>query len=90
VAQHADIWHTFTDGEVFTHKSRLLDAYCAEAGRNPKEIERSMLVRGDPESVGPRLLELGVTFFIVSVRDLNLEALRSWVSWRDELNGRSK
>ena len=41
---------------------------------------------GDPEASGPRLLELGVTWFIVSVRDLDLKPARRWVSWRDGLN----
>jgi probable F420-dependent oxidoreductase len=87
VAQHADIWHTFADGEVLSHKSRVLDTYCAEVGRDPEEIERSVLVGGDPESTGPGLLKLGVTLFIVRVNDLDLEDVRSWVRWRDEVNG---
>jgi probable F420-dependent oxidoreductase len=88
VARHADIWHTFADGEDFVRKARVLDRYCAEIGRAPQKIERSVLVGGDPEAVGPQLRELGVTFFIVSVRDLNLEPARNWIRWRDEHNAR--
>lgn len=88
VAQHADIWHTFADGEDFVRKSRVLDRYCAEIGRDPDEIERSVLVGGSPASIGPALLDLGVTFFIISVRDLDLEPLASWVRWRDERDAR--
>jgi probable F420-dependent oxidoreductase len=86
VAQHADIWHTFADGEDFVRKSRILDAYCEEIGRPPSEVERSVLVSGNPETVGPAEVELGATFLIVSVRDLNLEPVRAWVQWRDEQN----
>ena len=68
---------------LFSHKSRVLDSYCAEVGRDPERIERSALVGGNPESTGPRLLHAGVTLFIVKVSDLDLEDLRSWVRWRD-------
>ena len=83
VAQHAEIWHTFADGEDFARKSRVLDGYCAEIGRRPETIERSVLVGGDPDRVGPELLELGISLFIVSVRDLDLRPVRDWVRWRD-------
>src|ERR1700733_7469579 len=35
VAKHADIWHTFADGEELAHKTRILEQYCAEIGRDP-------------------------------------------------------
>ena len=88
VARHADIWHTFADGEDFIRKSQILDAHCATIGRDPAEIERSVLVGGDPAVSGPELLTQGITFFIVSVRDLNLGPVRDWVRWRDEQNRR--
>jgi hypothetical protein len=40
VAQHADIWHTFADGDDLVRKSHILDSHCAEIGRDPEEIER--------------------------------------------------
>ncbi len=89
VAGHADIWHTFADGEAFRQKAQILDRHCEELGRDPREIERSVLVGGDPESSGPRLLDLGVTLFIVSVRNLDLEPARSWIRWRDQRNDES-
>jgi hypothetical protein len=45
-----------------------------------------VLVGGDPAASGPALLELGVTFFIVSVSDLDLDPVRDWVRWRDGLD----
>jgi probable F420-dependent oxidoreductase len=91
VAEHADIWHTFADADAFTRKSGVLDAYCAELGRDPDEIERSVLVGGDPESSGPQLLEAGITLFIVRVDNLDLADVRSWVQWGAAVNsGRSK
>jgi probable F420-dependent oxidoreductase len=85
VAQHANIWHTFAGGGDFGRKTRALDGYCEAIGRPPAEIERSVLVGGDPQDSARELLELGVTFFIVSVRGLDLGPARDWIQWRDEL-----
>ena len=43
VAQYAAIWN-FAGGpvEIFQHKSAVLDQHCAEIGRNPVEIKRSI------------------------------------------------
>ena len=83
VAQHADIWHTFADGEELTRKARVLDERCTAIGRDPAEIERSVLVGGDPSATAPELIKLGITLFIVLVKDLDLAPLRNWISWRD-------
>ncbi len=88
VAEHADIWHTFADGADFVRKSQILDGHCARLGRDPSEIERSVLVGGDPAASGHELLAQGVTLFIVSVRDLDLAPVRDWISWRDAQNPR--
>jgi probable F420-dependent oxidoreductase len=88
VARHADIWHTFADGEELAAKSRQLDGYCREAGRDPASIERSAFVSGDPWQAGPDLREHGVGLFtvITSGPDHQLDELRRWLAWRDEQN----
>ena len=55
VARHADIWNyaglPFMGGaatEEFTRKSRLLDTYCAEIGRDPATLARSVQLIFDP------------------------------------------
>ena len=89
VARHADIWHTFAEGDELARKTRVLARHCAEAGRNPAEIEHSVLVGGRPEDAGPPLRDLGVTLFTIGADgpDYDLAELRAWLSWRDELNG---
>jgi probable F420-dependent oxidoreductase len=89
VARHADIWHTFAEGDALARKSRILIEHCAEAGRNPAEIEHSVLVGGDPKDAGPGLRDLGVTLFTIGARgpDYDLAALRDWIAWRDAQNG---
>ncbi|PRX49540.1 putative F420-dependent oxidoreductase [Prauserella shujinwangii] len=88
-ARHADIWHGFGDPEVAERKVRILDQHCADVGRNPAEIERSVGVQGDPEDTGPELLDLGVTMFTVGAGgpDYDLSTLRKWIAWRDAQNG---
>src|SRR5690349_331644 len=84
-AKHADIWHGFGDAETVARKCRILDAHCADLGRDPAEIERSTGVRAAPEQVGGALREAGVTLFTVGVGgpDYDLSLLRQWLRWRD-------
>ena len=88
VARHADIWNTFAEGEDLVRKLGLLDRYCAEIGRDPSTIERSVHVGGDPWQNGPALRELGVSLFTVSTSgpDYDLDTIRRWIAWRDEQN----
>lgn len=88
VARHADIWHTFAEGDALARKSQILIEHCAEVGRNPAEIEHSVLVGGNPKDAGPKLRDLDVTLFTVIARgpDYDLAELRDWIVWRDEQN----
>jgi len=86
VAQHADIWHSFSDVETLVRKSAILDAHCQDVGRDPSEIERSVgTPDGEPAAVVQPLLDAGATLFTVGVGgpDVDLTKLRAWVSWRD-------
>ena len=87
VAQHADIWHSFGDVATVRRKSAILAEHCADVGRDPAEIERSVGVQGDPARGGPALLDAGITLFTVGVGGphYDLGGLRRWVAWRDYL-----
>ncbi|MER7116928.1 LLM class F420-dependent oxidoreductase [Saccharomonospora azurea] len=89
VAQHADIWHGFGDVEVAARKVEVLDRHCADVGRDPAEIERSVGVSDSPKDSGDQLAELGITMFTVSASgpDYDLGRLREWLAWRDSRNG---
>jgi probable F420-dependent oxidoreductase len=86
VAQHADIWNGgFGDPEVVSHKSRVLDDWCRELGRDPAEIERSTNLRAEALERVDELVEVGVRHVIVG-RDgpaYDLAPLRELVAWRD-------
>jgi probable F420-dependent oxidoreductase len=88
VAQHADIWHSFGDLPEVSRKSRILDAWCAEEGRDPAEIERSVGVQTGPDDMGQGMLDLGVRLFTVGIGapDFDLGLVRDWISFRDETN----
>jgi probable F420-dependent oxidoreductase len=88
VARHADIWHTFTEGEALAHKTAILEQHCAELGRDPADIERSTFVDGKPEGRGDALRALGITLFVIgsSGPDYDLSELRDWLAWRDAEN----
>ncbi|MDQ3937301.1 MAG: LLM class flavin-dependent oxidoreductase [Chloroflexota bacterium] len=42
VAQHADMWNAFGEPEVLSHKDDVLRAHCADVGRDPASIERTV------------------------------------------------
>ncbi len=90
VAEQATIWHSFGDPETFRHKSAVLDRHCADVGREPGEIERSVGLgrEGLPGDAAEALLELGVSLFTVDVSgpDYDLGRLHEWLAWRDEKN----
>jgi probable F420-dependent oxidoreductase len=86
VAQHADMWHSFSDVDTLVHKSGVLARHCADIGRDPSEIERSVgTPGGEPTEVAQPLLEAGATLFTVSAGgpDYDLTKLRRWLAWRD-------
>lgn len=99
VAQHADIWHTFSQGEELAHKASVLADHCAAVGRDRAQIEMSVGVGGrgregrapaTPQEEGEPLLALGATLFTMGVGgpDYDLTPLHDWVRWRDEVNAR--
>ena len=59
VAEHADIWNAFGTPETLAHKDAILRAHCADVGRDPATIERSVgckitLRRTEAEAVRAR------------------------------------
>jgi probable F420-dependent oxidoreductase len=85
VARHAQIWHSFSDVETLRRKSAVLAERCAEIGRDPDEIQRSVGVRGEPNRSGPALIDAGATLLTVGVSGprFDLGDLRRWIAWRD-------
>ena len=89
VAEHATIWHSFADAEALAHKSAALARWCAEVGRDPGEIERSVSVgRSGPDDRAEALLAGGASLFVVptSGPGYDLAGVPAWLAWRDRHN----
>jgi probable F420-dependent oxidoreductase len=84
VAEHADIWHGIGDLETIKHKSAVLDGWCANVGRDPKEIERSTFVQDHLARLDD-YVDAGITHLVVGAGgpEYDLEPLRKLVAWRD-------
>ncbi|MTD15708.1 LLM class F420-dependent oxidoreductase [Nakamurella sp. YIM 132087] len=91
VAEYAHIWHAFGDLETMTHKSAVLDRHCADLGRDTAAIARSTSAPADVTDTAQAdaLVDLGFSMFTVGVGgpDYDLDALASWVRWRDSRVG---
>lgn len=92
VAEHADIWHSFSDVDTLLHKSEVLAQHCAELGRDAGEIERSVGVNGSPGTDAQQLRAAGASLFTVGADgpDYDLGPLRDWLTWRDEQNAQAR
>ena len=94
VAQHADIWHTFSDGDELAHKIGVLKKHCSDVGRDPSEIEISVNYLGgrerteQPEVEGEQQRALGATLFTIALNgpEYDFTAVRRWLAWRDAVN----
>ncbi len=66
VAQHADIWNGFGDPAEIGRLNGVLDAWCAKVGRDPAEIERSILLT-EPEEIAraDAYVANGITHIII-------------------------
>lgn len=89
VAQHADIWHSFTPPAELERKIGILAEHCAAVGRDINEIEFSNEQRVKDLAVADELLGLGVTLFTVGISgpDYDLGVVKDWIAWRDQHNG---
>ncbi len=88
VAEFGDIWHSFSDLPTLTHKSEVLDTWCAEFDRSPDLIERSTGVSASPDAVAADLVAAGATLFTVGIGGptYDLGLLKEWIAWRDQLS----
>ena len=88
-AKYADMWHGFGDATQLAHKLEVLDNWCKEEGRNPKEIERSADTSADDSNeTRDALLRAGATHLILGMgTPWNFTAIEKLVRWRDSRSG---
>ena len=88
VAEHASMWNYFADPEGMKHKISVLNGWCEKIGRDPNEIEKTILV------TSPDLLEkiddyhrLGVTHVICGMgTPFDFGQAEKLLAWRDRHN----
>ncbi len=92
VAEHADIWHSFSDPDTLIRKLSVLRHWCDEVGRNISEIELSTgtTLRGlgslDRAALD-QYRELDVTLFEVAIdAGQGMDAVRALLAWRDSVS----
>ncbi|HUN59814.1 MAG TPA: LLM class F420-dependent oxidoreductase [Candidatus Binataceae bacterium] len=83
VARHAQMWNSFGTPEVFRGKIARLEEHCQLIGRDPSEIEKSVLLSGtfatdDVRKLIDEYIETGVTHIIFSMRPADREWIRSF------------
>ena len=89
VAQHADIWHSFSDAETLARKLVILAEHGKDVGRDTSEIEISTEIRRSSEAEVEAMHALGATLFTIGISDgvHDLSGVKKWLAWRDAVNG---
>jgi len=88
VAQHADIWHSFSDPETLTRKLGILAEHGRDVGRDTSEIEISTELRERSDAEVDQLRELGASLFTIGIpgAEKDLTPVKKWIAWRDAAN----
>ena len=88
VAEHANIWHSFSDAEMLRTKLEILASHGADVGRDTSEIEISTEIRQRSHDEADEQVALGVSLFTIQISgpDYDLAPVREWLAWRDQHN----
>ncbi|MEY2469475.1 MAG: hypothetical protein QOF21_2173 [Actinomycetota bacterium] len=66
VAEFADMWNVGSSPSEFRKKSEILDEWCAKVGRDPKAIERTVMVSNPTPELAQKFVDAGADHIIVS------------------------
>jgi probable F420-dependent oxidoreductase len=90
VAEHAGIWHSFSDRDTYPRKADILARHCADVGRDPSTIERAAEAKGSTLDglldEAAELTSLGISMLTVGVNgpDYDLSQAEALCRWRDK------
>ncbi|MBA2282199.1 MAG: LLM class F420-dependent oxidoreductase [Actinomycetota bacterium] len=65
VAEHGDAWNSFGPPATWSMKNAILDEWCAEVGRDPGEIERTVAINADEVGEWKAYRDVGAEHVIV-------------------------
>jgi probable F420-dependent oxidoreductase len=68
VAQYADMWNGYGDAETIRAKNVVIDRWCAELGRDPREIERTVWIERAEPDLMRALVDAGAEHLILGLR----------------------
>jgi probable F420-dependent oxidoreductase len=68
VAQYADMWNGYGDAETIRAKNVVIDRWCAELGRDPREIERAVWIERAEPDLMRSLIDAGADHLILGLR----------------------
>lgn len=88
VAQHADIWNGFGEPTEAGRLSGVLDDWCAKVGRDPEDIERSILFSEvDRIALAEEYLRQGITHLIFEIDAArpDFSPIEQLLAWRDSI-----
>ena len=89
-AKHANMTHFFADVATFTHKMEVLDNWCEELNRDPREIEHACEVPSlISDAQRDDYVAAGASHFILGMgTPWNYDAVEDLVRWRDARNSK--
>ena len=65
VAEYADLWNGFGPVDNFRHKNNVLNEWCEKLGRDPKSIDRTVMIRNEEVDDFQSFLDAGATHIIL-------------------------
>ncbi|GAA1684455.1 LLM class F420-dependent oxidoreductase [Microcella alkalica] len=85
VAEHASIWHSFSDAETLERKLGILAGHCSDVGRDTGTIEISVELGRKSAGEADELRALGASLFTIGLTgpEYDLAPVREWLAWRD-------
>jgi probable F420-dependent oxidoreductase len=85
VAKYASMWNIIAEPADVRRKNDLLNHYCQEIGRDPAEIERTVvLLDKEPMQRLPEYVDAGMTHLIVGTGEpWNFASVEKLLAWRD-------
>lgn len=88
VAQHADIWHSFSDAATLERKLGILSDHGRDVGRDTSVIEISTETGKRSPEEADEMFDLGATLFTVGLTGptYDLALVQRWLDWRDSKN----
>lgn len=88
VAKHADIWHSFVQGDDLTHKISVIEKWGEKDGRDTSEIVISNELKDRDEADADDLFARGTRLFTLGFGgpDFDYEIVQRWLAWRDSTN----